>query len=478
MKTMIISSNRNRSPMPVVPYGACVTAEAVRRRGHQAQLVDLMFQRNPARSVIRELRRHRPHVVGISVRNLDNNDMFQPAEYVSELVDLVAVIREETEAPVVLGGSAVAVMPEALLRVTGANCAVLGDGEFVYPLVMEALINGDGSGTIPRVAWVDDGKYRVKENHPLALQPCPEFISPDYHRWIDVRAYGSRMATIPLQSKRGCPFPCVYCTYGVSEGLDYRLYQPEDVAEAISRLATKGLRDIEFVDNVFNSPYEHAMEVCHQIALKNDRVRLQTVEINPQFLDRNLLEAMKDAGFIGMGITAESAADPVLHGLAKGYNAGHVHSAAEAVHATDLPCLWLFLLGGPGETKETVLETVDFATGVMRPGDAAFFNVGIRIYPGTELEKIARRENVLKVTPDDMIDPTFYFSPDLDPMWTLDLLHRTARKHRSILYSALSLNHPFMPLINRVASSIGLSRPLWRHTGTIRGLLRLIGRDI
>ena len=93
MKTMIISSNRNRSPMPVVPYGACVTAEAVRRRGHQAQLVDLMFQRNPARSVIRELRRHRPHVVGISVRNLDNNDMFQPAEYVSELVDLVAVIR-------------------------------------------------------------------------------------------------------------------------------------------------------------------------------------------------------------------------------------------------------------------------------------------------------------------------------------------------------------------------------------------------
>ncbi len=464
--------------MPVMPYGACITAAAVSRRGHQVQMVDLMFQRDPARSVIRELRRHPPHVVGISVRNLDNNDMFQPIEYVSELVDLVAVIREETKAPVVLGGSAVAVMPEALLRATGANCAVLGDGEIVYPQVLEALTNGDGLGTIPRVAWIDDGKYRVSENRPMPLQSHPELLSPDYHRWIDMKAYSSRMATIPLQSKRGCPFPCVYCTYGISEGIDYRLYPPENVAEAISRLASKGLRDIEFVDNVFNSPYEHALEVCRQVALKNDRVRLQTVEINPQFLDRNLLEAMKDAGFVGLGITAESAADPVLDGLAKGYNAGHVHNAAEAIHAADIPCLWLFMLGGPGETEETVRTTVDFATGILRPGDAAFFNVGIRIYPGTELEKIARRENKLKIEPDDMIFPTFYFSPDLDPEWTLDLLHQAARKHRNILYSALSLNHPFMPLINRVASSIGLSQPLWRHTRTIRGLLRFMGRDI
>jgi len=464
--------------MPVVPYGACITAEAVLQRGHQVRLVDLMFKHDPIGSVISELRSQRPQVVGISVRNLDNNDMFQPVQYISELVDLVRVIRKETEAPVVLGGPAVAVMSESLLRVTGADCAVLGDGEYVYPLVLEALTKGDGLGTIPRIAWIEDGEYTVSDDRPLPLQSYPEYLAPDYHRWIDVKAYRSRMATIPLQSKRGCPFPCVYCTYGLSEGLDYRLYHPEEVAEAISRLASKGLRDIEFVDNVFNSPYDHALEVCRQIALNKDRVRLQTMEINPQFLDRNLLEAMKAAGFVGMGITVESAADAVLRGLAKGYNAEQVHNAADAIRATDIPCLWLFLLGGPGETKETALETIDFATEVLRPGDAAFFNVGIRIYPGTEMEKIARRENVLNLEPDDMIFPAFYFSPELDPEWTLDILHQTARRHGSILYSALSLNHPFMPLINRVASGVGLRRPLWRHTGKIRGVLKFIGQDI
>jgi hypothetical protein len=124
------------------------------------------------------------------------------------------------------------------------------------------------------------------------------------------------------------------------------------------------------------------------------------------------------------------------------------------------------------------METVNFATEVLRPGDAAFFNVGIRIYPGTELEKIARKEKALVEDPGDMIYPTFYFSPALDPVWTMDLLHHTARKNRNILYSALSLNHPLMPLINRVASSIRLSRPLWRHTGKIRGVLKLMGQDI
>ena len=126
----------------------------------------------------------------------------------------------------------------------------------------------------------------------------------------------------------------------------------------------------------------------------------------------------------------------------------------------------------------SALETIDFATEVLRPGDAAFFNVGIRIYPGTEMEKIARRENVLNLEPDDMVFPAFYFSPELDPEWTLDLLHQTARRHGSILYSALSLNNPFLPLINRVANGVGFSPPLWRHTGKIRGVLKLIGRDI
>jgi radical SAM superfamily enzyme YgiQ (UPF0313 family) len=478
VKTTIISLNRNRTPVPVVPYGACVIAESASRHGHDVRLLDLMFRKNPEGTIAHDLRRHPPDIVGISVRNLDNNDMLKPVEYVSGLVRTTAAVKAATGAPVVLGGSAMAVMPQALLRATGADLGVLGDGETVFPLLLDTFSNGSRPADVPRVACIHEEKYTVSGNGPLPLDPDPGLIAPDYERWINTRAYRTRMAAMPLQSKRGCPFPCVYCTYGAGEGHDYRLYPPSAVVEAVERLTRAGFRDIEFVDNVFNSPLEHAMEICEGIAGSATRARLQTVELNPKFVDMPLLAAMKAAGFLGVGITAESAADPVLEGLAKGYTAADVHNAARAVRKTNLPCLWVFMLGGPGETRDTALETVRFATSMLRGGDAAFFNVGIRIYPDTVLETIARREGLLTAAAGQMIEPAFYFSPELAVDWIMDLLQQTAREHRNVLYSAEALDHPLLPLINRVAGLSGISQPLWRHTAAIRTVLRLLGQDI
>ena len=478
MKATIISLNRNRTPVPVVPYGACVIAEAASRRGHDVRVLDLMFKKDPEGSLVRELQQRPPDIIGISMRNLDNNDMLKPVEYISGLVRATATAKAVAEAPVVLGGSAMAVMPEALLRATGADLGVLGDGETVFPLLLDAFSNGCRPQDVPRVACIRDGKYTVSGNGPLPLDPDSQLIAPDYRRWLNVRAYQTRMSAIPLQSKRGCPFPCVYCTYGAGEGQHYRLYPPAAIVQAVERLTRSGFKDIEFVDNVFNSPLEHAMEICEGIAGSAARPRLQTVELNPQFVDMGLLAAMKTAGFLGVGITAESAADPVLKGLAKGYTVADVHNAARAVRKADLPCLWVFMLGGPGETRDTALETVRFATSVLRGGDAAFFNVGIRIYPDTELEAIARREGLLTMSAGEMIEPAFYFSPDLEVDWVMELLRHTARKHKNVLYSAEALDHPLLPFINRVAGLCGISQPLWRHTAAIRTVLRLLGQDI
>jgi radical SAM superfamily enzyme YgiQ (UPF0313 family) len=455
-----------------------VAAESASRHGHEVRVLDLMFRKDPEGSVVRDLRHHRPDVVGISMRNLDNNDMLKPVEYVSRLARLAATVRTNTDAPIILGGSAMAVMPEALLRVTGAKCGVLGDGETVFPLLLESLSNGSHLADVPRVAWIRDGQYTVSGNGPLPLDPDPALIAPDYRRWVDVRAYRTRMASMPIQSKRGCPFPCVYCTYGAGEGHDYRLYPPSTVVQSVNRLISGGFRDIEFVDNVFNSPLEHAMEICAGLAGSGSNARFQTIELNPLFVDKPLLETMKAAGFVGVGITAESAADPVLEGLAKGYTTSDVHNAASVVREAGLPCLWVYMLGGPGETRKTAQETIRFATSVLRDGDAAFFNVGIRIYPGTQLETIARREGLLTMSPGEMVAPAFYFSPELEVEWVMHLLQQTAREHRNILYSAKALDHPLLPLINRVAGLAGISQPLWRHTATIRTILRLLGRDI
>jgi radical SAM superfamily enzyme YgiQ (UPF0313 family) len=248
------------------------------------------------------------------------------------------------------------------------------------------------------------------------------------------------------------------------------------VAAAVARLSSLGIRDIEFVDNVFNSPYDQALALCDSLAAIRHRARLISLELNPAYVDDRLLEAMAKAGFVGVGMTAESAADPVLGGLRKGYTAADVERAGAAIRRSKLPCFWIFLLGGPGETEATVRETIRFARRILRPKDAALFSVGIRIYPGTELESIARQEGVLSLPVQEMLKPVFYFQPGLDPQWTRDQVRRATAENLNILHAG-SLSHPWLPAVNRLFHRLPW-RPLWSHTRAIRRVVRALGRDI
>ena len=186
---------------------------------------------------------------------------------------------------------------------------------------------------------------------------------------------------------------------------------------------------------------------------------------------------MERAGFVGMGITLESASDPVLRGLKKGFTTREVHHAAEVVRRHGIPCAWIFLLGGPGETEETVKETLRFAENRIGPRDVAFFNTGIRIYPGTELESIARRQGVLSRPPEDMLFPVFYVSPDVDASWVERELKKSMNRHMNFL-NMESLGLSFLPTIHRIGYRLGLQPPLWKHTRIIRRCLRLAGMDV
>jgi radical SAM superfamily enzyme YgiQ (UPF0313 family) len=458
-----------------MPYGACIVAEAAVAAGCRVSLLDLMFQRDPGKALEAALRREPPDVVGLSIRNLDNNDLQAPLEFVTQLTKIVRQVRRITPAPLVLGGPAVGIMPEALLRITGATCAVLGEGETVFPILLRALEDGKGFAQVPGVAWLEGGRYYVgPSDRFISLPSAP---TPKFNHWLSLKAYRAGLAAAPLQSKRGCPFSCIYCTYGISEGREYRLAPPEEVAAAVDRLAAMGCKDVEMVDNVFNSPYDHALGICDALSRSRPPVRLQSLELNPAFIDDQLLDSMARAGFVGVGVTAESAADPVLAKLKKGFNASQLQRAAESIRRSSLPCLWIFLVGGPGETEATLTETLGFARRSLRPQDAAFFNVGVRIYPGTELEALARQEGVLSASMEEMLEPVFYFSREMDLRRTLDRVRTAVAENLNMFHSA-SFGHPWLPVVNRLFSRLPLKRPLWSYSRGIRRVVRALGHDI
>jgi radical SAM superfamily enzyme YgiQ (UPF0313 family) len=471
MKVLLINTNQHDQPFPVMPLGVCMVAEAVEQAGHKVKVLDLMFQADAAASLRRELLSDRFDIVGLSIRNIDNNDMRSPVFFINKVPDLVRIIREISGACIVIGGAAVGVMPEEILRFTGADYAVTGDGEFVVPEFLNRIEKGCEAST-PGTSRIDNGCYVANPRQDVTFSGACRI--PDFSRWLDVRAYLSRMSTVPVQTKLGCRYKCVYCTYRKIEGETYRLCSPERVVETVQRLVSHGLKDIEFVDNVFNSPYEHAMEICRLLKKARYGARLQSLELNPLFVDDALIEAMEEAGFVGVGITAESASGSVLEGLGKAFTVHDVHNAASVIRRHRMPCIWIFLLGGPGETRQSVEETFNFAERFIRPRDAVFFNIGVRVYPGTGLETIARQQRVLTIPAGEMLEPVFYMSPDLDADWLSERASEFIRTHMNVIDST-SLGLPFLPGLHKLGYSLGLKPPLWRHTPAIRRLLKYTG---
>jgi radical SAM superfamily enzyme YgiQ (UPF0313 family) len=267
-------------------------------------------------------------------------------------------------------------------------------------------------------------------------------------------------------------FRCIYCTYLNVEGWGYRLRTPELVVDEMEELhRAAGVRHFEFVDSTFNAPPRHAAEVCEAIIRRRLHLHLDTTNFTPAAVPEYLLDPMRRAGFRWLGISAESASDPVLARLEKGFDAAKVRTVAEAVERAGMGVLWIFLVGGPGETPATLEETLRFAGWRLGRGDAVYLTVGLRIYPGTTLQRIAREEDVIDAD-DPLLLPRFYFSPELDVQRTIARLRTFAALHPRFMFSADSRS-PLLPYLTRLASLLHLPRPHWRYMGLFQRLARI-----
>lgn len=466
----MVSTNRERQPYPVVPNGLACVASALKKAGHSVRFLDLCFSRDPLADSRDQARSFDPDFIGISVRNIDNSDAIALRHYTPDALEVVRALRASApRATLIAGGAAFGVAPEALFEAFGVDYAVAGDGERASTALISALANGESTQGIA-------GVVRREENRSVFTPPGEDadldsLPSPRLHEWIDLRRYERNGATIPIQTKRGCVYKCVYCTYRNVEGWGYRLRAPENVADEIEELRrSAGVRTFDFVDSTFNSPPGHAIEVCESIIRRRLNVHLDTTNFTPASVSDELLAAMRAAGFRTLGISAESASDPVLEKLEKGFSAARVREVAERVERAGIRTLWIFLVGGPGETAETLEETLAFAKWRLLRGDAVYLTVGLRIYPGTTLHKIAIAESVVSSI-ETLLTPAFYFSPQLDFAGSVDRIRQFALNHPRFMFSADSRS-VVLPYLTKAASIIRLPKPHWQYMGLFQRIRR------
>lgn len=404
-----------------MPIGLACVAAATEKVGHIVRLLSLAASGEREFQIADAVLQFRPDVIGISARNIDDQNMQAPHFLLVSLRKLVAACRRVSIAPIVLGGAGYSIFPQPALQYLQADMGIKGEGEMAFPALLSWMERGK-RGLPPPGTHLRNGVCAT-----TALSPNLDgFPLPEPSLWLN--SSGAEALRIPVQSRRGCPLDCIYCSTSAIEGRPVRKRSPESVVGWLAQLRAHGFRSFHFVDNTFNLPPAYAKDLCRKLIQADLGLDWWAI-VYPKWVDQELAELMAKAGCTLVSLGFESGSEPVVKQLNKRFSSADVRAVSEALSAAGIKRNGFLLLGAPGETKETVEESLAFADSLHL--DGLKITVGLRIYPGTALHSIAVAEGVVKAD-DDLLSPRFYLTAGLQD-W---LLERTAEYNAPALYRA------------------------------------------
>lgn len=413
---MLTLINANKMVPPIGPIGLDYIAGYSRDAGIESDLVDLCLIDDTDTALQEYFSSHSPELVGISFRNVD--DCFWPSAqwFVPDLAGTIQKIHNLTDAPIVVGGTGFSIFAQRIVKYTDSDFGIRGDGEQAIVRLYKELRGAKNFGSIAGLIWRDNND--IHSNPPAWPEPLSLPIRRDV---IDNRAYFNKGGQCGLETKRGCNQRCIYCADPLAKGTALRLRDPAEVADEAESLIAQKIDVVHLCDSEFNIPRSHAYAVCEEFIRRSIAENLQWytyMAIVP--FDAELAAMMRKAGCVGIDFTGDSACPKMLEKYRQRHRKDDLAIAVRLCKDNDIRVMIDLLLGGPGETPETVAETIDFIKQIGP--DCVGVPLGIRIYPDTEMATIVAGEGPLEKNPNihyryngpvDFFKPTFYISESL-----------------------------------------------------------------
>lgn len=447
MKVLLVSPNVETLPDPVFPIGLAYIAAALKGNRIEHQVLDLCFAQDYETAIVSAVNAFTPDLIGLSIRNVDNVSYPKYVSYLDFYRHVVQIFRQHSRGRVVIGGSGFALIPEAILDYVGADYGILGEGELSLVTFITALQQKKDTGDI--------FKSRIINHHSGIIENLDELPIPDRSQF-DNATYLKWGGMGNIQTKRGCPFNCIYCTYPVIEGKKVRQRSPNLVCDEIENMLENGIEHLFFVDNEFNFPLDHAQAVCQEIIQRRLPIKWSCYA-NPGFITNRLVDLMLEAGCTGLEFGSDAANEAMLVNMGKNFTVHDLENASSICRKSGISFCHSLLLGGPGETMETVQETLDAILG-MSP-TAAICMIGIRVFPKTKLSMIAREEGVIAAE-EDFLKPVFYISAEIKNE-ILPHIKNFSKKHPTWIFPGLEVN--INVELQKKLRRFGIKGPLWEH---------------
>ena len=179
MRVLLISANTEQINMPVLPLGLAYVAAAADNQGHTLKMLNLMMQTDTPKALHEAIVEFNPEIIGISVRNIDDQNMENPRFLLESVKDVVITCRKYSDATIVLGGAGYSIFPQATLDYLKADIGVQGEGESAFLTLLKRLRDKKDFSEIPGL-YLPGQTHRGKSGYIKSLTDI-SLPLPDVH---------------------------------------------------------------------------------------------------------------------------------------------------------------------------------------------------------------------------------------------------------------------------------------------------------
>ncbi|TBR14791.1 radical SAM protein [bacterium] len=405
MKVLLINPPIREWAKPnVFPSGLGYIVSVLVREGHTVEVLDINAHRWNRVEVEEKIKNAKFDVAGIG-------GIVTTYKYVKWLSGVLK--KHHPQKKIIVGGSVGTSISKIMLDNNPVDIICLGEGEETTRELFGALDNGDLS-KVKGIMYKDDSGKIFKNDtrqpiknldsiHLPAWDYFPMDIylknpvgAPNRNKWIDGSSQTSDLLSMNLFATRGCPYKCIYC-YHDFMGQGYRQRSAENVIKEIQILYEKyKVPYFHFIDDEFVMNKDFVYDFCKLLKTFSNKIGEKitwgcTGRVN--LMTEDLIIAMADAGCVLIGYGIESGSQKILDLINKQVT---VEQAKKAILLTKKHLGWAdcsFMIGYPGETRQTIQETVDFCKDLGLTPEVIFF---LTPYPGTELYRMALEQGKIK----------------------------------------------------------------------------------
>ena len=435
---LIVSANQVVTPYPVYPLGAACLVAALKKQGHEVAHFDILADGGLS-CLTRSLQGAAYDLVGVSIRNLDTVDSAAPNQFLAEIVETMQVIRKNIDTKIVLGGPAFSIMPEQLMELLGADYGIVGEGEVLLPWLAGELV----AGIHP--------EKKIFYSEPTAGLWQPSDLTKSTAEY-----YLKHGGMLNVQTKRGCPHTCGYCSYPNIEGKKIRYRDPEEVAEEVIHLRdSSGARYIFFADSYFNDHEGRYLKIAEALIKRESKIPWCAF-FRPENIGRSELQLLKRSGLAAMELGTDAGCDVTLEGIGKNFLFDDVLQVHKNVIAEEIACAHFIMFGGPDEDENTLAEGL--ANIEKLDKGVVFAFAGIRILPNTAIHERAISDGIVRAE-QSLLEPVFYYSPQISREKIVAGIRQSFGNRTDRIYPC----HEFE---SRIATlhKMGIVGPLWDFT--------------